>query len=240
MGVVDIMQKGGKTARRILKYQFLQAINTSFRGNMDKHADKTNGIRNTDKIYSYSSRSNLIDLSANYMRDAYPDVHKVSEIQTKHIQSFLNSKTESCSQSSLIQYSALLRKLEKCVNAKYHCNVNYECAVIPLSCKNGGGKIRNVMLSKDDYKTLVESTNNQNLKKALILSYYFGLRAAECAKLKYEDIKNNGISIVDSKGKRSRFIPAETEKQKQILEQIKKGVRKNLFHSTSVSRTGLP
>ena len=68
---------------------------------------------------------------------------------------------------------------------------------------------------------LIKSTSNQNLKKALTLSYHFGLRAAECAKLKFEDIKSNGISIADSKGKRSRFILAETEKQKQILEQIK-------------------
>lgn len=93
-------------ARRNLKYQFLQAINNNLRENMDKHADKANGIRNTDKIYSYSSRSNLIDLSANfanYMRVTYPEVHKVSEIQTKHIQDFLNSKTESCSQSTLSQ-----------------------------------------------------------------------------------------------------------------------------------------
>ena len=96
-------------ARRNLKYQFLQAINNSFRENMDKHSDKANGIRNTDKIYSYSSRSNLIDLSANfanYMRENYPEIHKVNEVQTKHIQGFLNSKTESCSQSTLNQYSA--------------------------------------------------------------------------------------------------------------------------------------
>lgn len=211
-------------ARRNLKYQFLQAINHSFKENMDKHSDKANGIRNTDKIYSYLSRSNLIDLSANfanYMRETYPEVHKVSNIQTKHIQGFLNSKTKSCSQSTLNQYSAQFRKLEKCVNAKYHCNVSYDCPVVPTSCKNSGGKIRNVMLSKNDFTILVKNTSNQNLKKALILSYHFGLRAAECAKLKYEDIKNNGIFIIDSKGKRSRFVPAETEKQKQILEQFK-------------------
>lgn len=219
-------------ARRNLKYQFLQAINNSFRESMDKHSDKANGIRNTDKIYSYSSRTNLIDLSANfanYMREAYPAIHKVNEIQTKHIQGFLNSKTENCSQSTLNQYSAQFRKLEKCVNAKYHCNVDYGGAVVPVSCKNGGGKIRNVMLSQNDFKTLIKNTSNQNLKKALTLSYHFGLRAAECAKLKFEDIKYNGISIIDSKGKRSRFIPAETEKQRQILEQIKEKENGRIF-----------
>lgn len=219
-------------ARRNLKYQFLQAINNSFSESMDKHSDKANGIRNTDKIYSYSSRTNLIDLSANfanYMREAYPEIHKVNEIQVKHIQGFLNSKIENCSQSTLNQYSAQFRKLEKCVNAKYHCDVDYGSAVVPASCKNGGGKIRNVMLSQNDFKTLIKSTSNQNLKKALTLSYHFGLRASECAKLKFEDIKHNGISIIDSKGKRSRFIPAETEKQRQILEQINEKENGRIF-----------
>lgn len=129
----------------------------------------------------------------------------------------------------MIQYSAQFRKLEKCVNAKYHCDVDYGSAVVPASCKNGGGKIRNVMLSQNDFKTLIKSTSNQNLKKALTLSYHFGLRASECAKLKFEDIKHNGISIIDSKGKRSRFIPAETEKQRQILEQIKEKENGRIF-----------
>ena len=70
--------------------------------------------------------------------------------------------------------------------------------MIPTSCKNGGGKIRNVMLSQNDFKILIKSTSNQNLKKALTLSYHFGIRAAECAKLKFEDIKSNGISIYKS------------------------------------------
>ncbi len=219
-------------ARRKLKYQFLQAINNSFKENMDKHSDKANGIRNTDKIYSYSARSNLIDLSANFanfMKEYYPKIHNANEIGTEHIQAFLNFKSRNCSQATLNQYSALFRKLEKCVNVKYHCNVAYQCDVVPVSSKNGGGKIRNVMLSQNDFKTLIKSTSNQNLKKALTLSYHFGLRASECAKLKFEDIKHSGISIIDSKGKRSRFIPAETEKQKQILEQIKEKENGRIF-----------
>lgn len=220
-------------ARRNLKYQFLQAINNSFKENMDKHADKANGIRNTNKIYSYSARSNLIDLSANFanfMKESYPEIHNANEICMEHVQAFLNSKTGNCSQATLNQYNAQFRKLEKCVNIKYHCNVSYHCEVVPASCKNGGGKIRNVMLSQNDLKTLIKSTSNQNLKKALILSYYFGLRSSECAKLKFEDIKSNGISIIDSKGKRSRFIPVESKKQKKILEKFQQNNSGRIFN----------
>lgn len=48
-----------------------------------------------------------------YMRVKYPEVYKVSKIQTEHIQGFLNSKTESCSQLILSLYNAQFRKLEK-------------------------------------------------------------------------------------------------------------------------------
>ena len=43
----------------------------------------------------------------------YLEVYKVSEIQTEHIQGFLNSKTESCSQLILSLHNAQFRKLEK-------------------------------------------------------------------------------------------------------------------------------
>ena len=229
-------------ARRNLKYQFLQAINNSFKENMDKHADKANGIRNTDKIYSYSARSNLIDLSANFanfMRESYPEIHKANEIGTEHIRAFLNSKARNCSQLTLNQFNSLISKLEKCVNAKYHCNVTYHCDVIPTSCKNGGGKIRNVMLSQNDFKILIKSTSNQNLKKALTLSYHFGLRAAECAKLKFEDIKSNGISINRQQREKKPLHSSGNRKAKTDFRADKrKGARKNLPYSASVFGTG--
>ena len=211
---------------RNLKYQFLQSINNSFSENMDKYSDKINGIRNTDKIYSYSSRTNLINLSANFsnfMKEHFPEVRMVKQVCPKHIQAFLVSKAHNCSQATLNQYCNLFYKLEKCVNKKYHCTVDYHHITAPISVKNGGAKIRNTMLSAKDYNAILQNATNHNLVKALVLSYTFGLRASECAKIRYEDIKSNGISIVHSKGKRSRFIPVETEKEKKILQFFQQG-----------------
>lgn len=95
------------------------------------------------------------------MRENYPEIHKVNEVQTKHIQGFLNSKTESCSQSTLNQYSAQFWKLEKCVNAKYHCDVKYGCAVVPASCKNGSGKIRKVIILTSNNKFELQYVDEQ-------------------------------------------------------------------------------
>jgi len=207
---------------RNLKYQFLQAINYSFKEKQDKHSDKKNGIRNTYKIYSFSSRTNLINLSAdfsNYMKEKYPKIRYVKDVTPKHIQEFLNSRTSICSQKTLEQYQSLFRKLEKTVQARYGYKVNYQ-SVTPLSLKNGGRKIRNQMIDNSDYETLLSSCTNQNLIHALLLSRYFGLRASECSKLKKSDCSLSEIKIIDSKGKRNRTIPVTNKNQSDTVKYI--------------------
>lgn len=53
---------------------------------------------------------------------------------------------------------------------------------------------------------LIITLLNTNFRKALTLSFHFGLRAVECAKLRYEDISAKGIKIIDSKGKRNSYF----------------------------------
>lgn len=205
--------------RRNIKYQFLHCINTNFREGMDKHSLKSQSKDNS-RIFSFSDRKNLLDLSSsfsNWLKINYPEIKQLHEIDSSHIQEFLSSKASDCSQKTLEQYQSRFRKLEVLANSTYNINVNYHNVVTPLSSRNGGGKIRNAMLSTDNYNKLLKSTN-ANFRKALTLSFHFGLRAAECAKLRYEDISENGIKIIDSKGKRNRFIPVENNQQKKIIE----------------------
>lgn len=211
---------------RSIKYQFKHCIDTHFKEGMDKHSLKSQGKDNS-KIYSYSDRKNLIDLSsnlANWLKVNYPEVKQIKDIGSNHIQEFLNTKIDVCSQKTLEQYQSRFRKLEVLANSTYNIHVNYHNAVTPLSRRNGGGKIRNAILSTNDYNKLLKSTN-ANFRKALTLSFHFGLRAAEIAKLRYEDISAEGIKIIDSKEKRNRFIPVENNQQKKIIEDFlnKKG-----------------
>lgn len=205
--------------RRNIKYQFLHCINTNFREGMDKHSLKSQGKYNS-RIFSFSDRKNLLDLSSsfsNWLKINHPEIKQLYEIDSSHIQEFLSLKASNCSQKTLEQYQSRFRKLEVLVNSTYNINVNYHNVVTPLSSRNGGGKIRNAMLSTDNYNKLLKSTNT-NFRKALTLSFHFGLRAAECAKLRYEDVSENGIKIIDSRGKRNRFIPVENNQQKKIIE----------------------
>jgi integrase len=210
----------GKT--RNIKYQFKYCIDTHFREGMDKHSMKRNGKDNS-KIYSYADRKNLIDLSANFanwIKENHAEIKQLKDIDSKHIQEFLNEKANSCSRKSLQEYQSHFRKLESLCNNTYKTNVDFHSTVTPISIKNGGGKIRNIMCSDAQYQSLLKTTNS-NLKSALILSKNFGLRASECSKIQYKDIKEDGIYIADSKGKRSRFIKAENGQQQEILQQLR-------------------
>lgn len=213
---------------RNIKYQFKNIIDRHFVEGMDKHSLKASGEMTGDRIFSYADRKNLIDLSSNFsnfMKENYPEVKLLKDIDSNHVQAFLNSKCSECSQQTLSQYQSRFRKLERLANSTYHIEVDYHNTTVPLSLKNGGAKIRNILLSDTDYTKMLSTTNN-NLRNALLLSKHFGLRAAECSKLKYSDVKENGIQIIDSKGKRSRFVPVENRKQKEVLkqfQQIKEG-----------------
>ena len=207
----DIITKGVKIISRNLKYQFLTAINNHFAEGMDKHAIKRSGEMNGTRIFSYSDRSNLVDLAsgfAEYMKQAHPHIKEVRNITVDHVQGFLATKSSTASQATLDQYSSRFNKLERLVNDSYKsCKVDFHSVVVPASSKCTG-KVRNQMLAASDYNTLLSSTTNTNLHNALVLSYCAGLRAAECSKIKASDwnAASGTLSIVDSKGKHSRLV----------------------------------
>lgn len=163
------------------------------------------------RIFSYADRTNLVDLAsgfAEYMKQTHPQVKEVRHITTDHVQSFLATKSSTASQATLAQYGSRFAKLERLVNDSYKsCNVDFHSVVIPQSSK-ASGKVRTQMLTASDYHTLLNNTTNANLRNALVLSYCCGLRAAECSKLQAKDWDpaSGTLTIVDSKGRRSRLV----------------------------------
>ena len=189
---------------------------------MDKHALKRAGDMDGTRVFSYADRSGLVDLAsafANYMKENHSEVKEIRAITTDHVQGFLNSKCATASQKTLDQYASKFRKLEKLVNDTYKsCNVDFHSVATPPSEKNGGGKVRNQMLAKQDYQAMLNRTTNENLARGLLLSYGCGLRASEVCKLKGSDIntQNHTIHIVDSKGKRSRDVAIPMQYQQEV------------------------
>lgn len=210
---------------RNLKYQFLHAIDKNFSEGMDKHSIKADGKMNGTRIFSYADRKNLIDTASNFsnfMKNMHPEVKQVKDIKSEHIQSFLNSKSATCSTATLKQYESKFNKLEKVVNNTYNCNANYR----GFSTPNGANatKIRNSAMSKADFKRLESSFSNSNssAKVAIQLTARAGLRVSECVKLQGRDInlQKGTIHVADGKGGRDRDIQMRPE-DKQFWTDLK-------------------
>lgn len=213
---------------RNLKYQFLHAINNNFKEGMSKNSIKEAGKMNGTRIFSYSDRKNLIDVASNFsnfMKNTCPEVKQVKDIKAEHIQSFLNSKSATCSTATLKQYESKFNKLEKVVNNTYNCNANYG----GFSTPNGANatKIRNSAMSKNDFKKLENSFSNSssNAKIAIQLTARAGLRVSECTKLQGRDInlQKGTIHVADGKGGRDRDVQMRPE-DKQFWTDLKASV----------------
>jgi len=196
-----------------LKRQFYYAIEKCCKFGADKHSIKHQKNYNKSNIYSYSDRKNLLNIYSqfgNHIKDNFPNVKMSKDITNEHIQSFLSSKSRSCSNETLKSYFSAFIKLGHIINNTYHTHSTFNSIVIPVS-KKGLSKIRDVSMSKEDYGKIQTYLNNSkgSGRIGLEIAKITGMRTEEICKLKFKDIKSNGkiISVVDGKGKRSREIP---------------------------------
>lgn len=224
---------------RNLKYQFKYAIEQSCRMGADKHSMKRNSAENGNmkaRTLSYSDRKNLIDVSsnfANWMRENHNEVKELKDINSNHVQEFLNDKAQTCTSATINQYQSKFAKLEKVVNDTYtKANVSYTNTVTPTATNNTE-KLRCKTMTDSDFNKLNNYASNNcrsdNCAKSLNLAYHAGLRVAEISKLQQRDIKihNNGtatVHIANSKGGRDRDIHITNKESVQALTQIRDSV----------------
>lgn len=224
---------------RNLKYQFKYAIEQSCRIGADKHSMKRNSAENGNekaKTLSYSDRKNLIDVSANFsnwMKENHSDIKELKDVNSNHVQEFLNQKAQTCTSATISQYQAKFSKLEVLVNSTYrNADVNYTNTVTPVTANNTQ-QLRSKSMTDSDYNKLkdymTENCKSNNGVKALQLSYHAGLRVSEVAKLQKHDIRinENGtatVHVADSKGCRSRDIQIVNKDSVQTLTELRNSV----------------
>lgn len=203
---------------RSLKYQFLYLIDKNFKKGMDKHAIKRAGEMNGIRVFSYSERKNLIDLSANlgnFMQETYPEIKKVIDISPAHIQEFLNIKATSCSDITLQQYRTRLLKLERIIKKEWNIDWKLKNSIYVPASQSVQGKRRCKSIADADYNRLLELIKDSPSPavRAIWLARNFGLRVSETTKLQKRDIdiEEGILHIIDSKGKRSRDIEIPEE-----------------------------
>ena len=197
-----------------LGYQFTSAINDSFKPGMDKHSIKA-AEGSSDKIYSYAARDDMISFSkqfAHYVKENFPEIKQVKQITVEHINSFLASR-EGITEKTIRHDTSCFNKLQLVCSRKFGLdNLDWKTdRVVPKMEKE---RIRDVVFSdkqigmlKDYFTTKGDSYG----KLAFDIATRTSCRVSEIIKLQARDFKpqpdGTGIlSIIDSKGKRSRDI----------------------------------
>lgn len=98
---------------------------------------------------------------------------------------------------------------------------------------------REVYLSKDQIKALAEAQGNEQVKAAIYIAAYTGLRSGEILALTEADIKDGVIHVRTSKTGRARFVPVVPQIAR-YLKRLPIGVHAStLSHSVSDAMPGV-
>lgn len=220
---------------RNLKYQFKYAVESAFREGQDKHSMKHTGGIGKGNVYSYADRKALIDFSANlanYMQSNYPEVKMARDVNSTHIQGFLNSKAESCTNATINQYIAKVNKLNTLLEQRYNTNIGFNRELVKPISHEQTAKLRDIAMSRVDYNKIEKAICDSRSagKTAFELAGKFGLRAAETVKVQKRDIDldKRQLSIVDSKGGKDRVVEIK-EKDMSYM----KALKDSLAHENS-------
>lgn len=218
-----------------LRYQIIEVCKKNFRENIDKHSYyKQNSREQANIIFSHTSKINTERIGknfANFMKEEYPEIKKLSDIEPKHVQSFLDSKAETCTHNTLVTYHGGMRKLEKLINKTYDsANLDYgDKITVPHSEKNyDDNRGVGAQISREDYNKILDTAKKSTCQSAYAvrLQEHLCIRVAEIATLDRDKVHFNGdgtstIDITNTKGGRamSRELDEEgTNLVKEILD----------------------
>ena len=173
------------------------------------------------------------------MKEHFPEIKKIKDISSNHLNEFMKTKTNICTDETLKNYRARIKKLAFVCNKKY--NLKLDWSNIKIEKSNKGKSIRDVAFSKEQVekiKSVLESKRDSASKRALMVFMPYGLRASEYTNIRVKDINLNTMKlhIHKSKGGRNRDIDIKPESVAQIKTLIEgKQPSDKLFNIKSTS-----
>lgn len=213
-----------------LKYQFKYCIEKNLNLGANKHSLKKEKMMDKTRIFSYADRKDLINFTANlanFLKETHPEIKLIKDIDSNHIQEFLNKKKTECSQATLSQYTSRAKKTARLMNNVFKTDIKFEIQT-PKSEKSLQ-ILRDQQMELEHFRKLEETIKGNGLK-AIELSRNFGLRVEEIAKLQKRDIdlENWEIKIIDSKGSRDRNIRFKTVEQFNVAKKLWDSVNRDV------------
>lgn len=223
-----------------ITYQMISAINSAFQPGQDKHSyRKQNNTwgRPSGKVFSYSSRKELIQTATNlgkYLQKEYPEVKYVYQVSPEHIKRWLDTKVKN-QQSTIDQYASRMRQIESICKEKYK-TMDKEWSVKAPRGEHQQ-KLREVVCQREHLKHVMEQTKENECisRNAIEFASRFGTRVEETAvvKVKEIDFENKVIHFTSTKGNRERYLPIN-ESDQYFLRRCVEGLNPSdrVFHVT--------
>jgi integrase len=222
--------------KKNLKAQLQFAIQSCFKGNgkqnggfgASKHSDMATGQKN-GKIYSWSSYHSRVDVACQfsaYVKENYPHVREARQLTKEMAESFLLSKSSTCTTETLDCYRSNLASLGENINRTYgSARVDLKVGKVAGTTANQETRCKpmtdaHISALRDSYK--VGSTGHT----AVTIASAAGCRASEIVRLKKESIEIKGsnlatVFIRGGKGNRDRTIQVTDPQGVKALADIK-------------------
>lgn len=221
-------EKEGETyMSKNLTYQMTSSVENALALGQDKHSTKREGGTTQDKIYSYATRKEMLDLAhdmSRFIKEEFPDIRMVKDIKIEHINAYLKSKV-GVTQATIQSYVARINKMEVLCSKKFPIKIDWRTGrEVPSMEKES---IRNCMITDRQIVGLekyLDTKKDCPSKDAYYLAKAFSLRAASITKLRYSDVnfETMKLHIHEDKGKRSRDIDIRPQ-DVPILEKVMEG-----------------
>ena len=167
---------------KTLKNQLRSAVFGAFAERIDKHGPRRSGEDTSEKVASYSSKYQLLDRCNQFtawMKAEHPDIRKISDVQSRHIQEFLDTKAgEGVSQKTLDTYRTDLTKVGKLSGEDWSVDR-------VVADHKGGAADRGAgsVISNEDFGKLLDYCKEHPSKSALAirLEAQIGVRVSDIA-----------------------------------------------------------
>lgn len=216
---------------RSLQQQYKYMIDNNIKiGHSKRNEGKEAGLYSIDRI------ENLRDFTkqfSNYIKENFPDVRLVKNITTEHMQSFLNDNANKWTERTAQEYITNFYKLDSLMQRTYNTKGIEHNLIVPNCNKT---VTRDVAMERRDLQILRNSFASRDSKSAgrdaIELSYRFGLRIKEIARLntKNIDINNKVIHIREgAKNGKYRDVPIR-DKDLKYIEALKNRGEGYLFN----------
>lgn len=176
-----------------LAYQLTSAISScTYEGQSKRDYKQSHNGDTGYRVFGLTYKSDLCETAKEFGRFVHikhPDVRLVRDIKPQMVQEYLDYKGRNCHSVATVEkiYSHL-RKIDLIIQHKYKSDGFSDRIAMPEMSAEAGEKVRDKVMSDDDYKKLAESlsASPSGAGRSVVLSRYAGLRLEETASVKME------------------------------------------------------